>query len=292
MKTARSISISKAFGVSFCSKRAIEIAGVTLTPDEDNALVEFYLSHAFPVTTSYRTGIHPQVVANSYHSLKHKVFNLAHLMKSYGNPVDRILGTIVAVEFPPTPAGGWKVQADRAAAPGIRAVAVMHKAAEGVREILYMWDRNEVPMGGDEWTVSMENHHEIAGCGFLVRGSKGVGEFEEGTPDDLRALGFTYVPLGSAPEKLLDCLNNEDDDKKDGSNSTRIKRDFLKQETLLLIGGLNGTIRYQGTGLTPIGAEDEARVSRMLASEGVIDAAAIVQPLHELVERVKNVTGG
>ena len=86
--------------VSLCAERAIEIGGQVLQPDASTAYVEFFLSHAFPVTTVDRTGLHPQVVANSYRTMLHKVFDLNHLMKSYDpahNLRDRVLGTVVAV---------------------------------------------------------------------------------------------------------------------------------------------------------------------------------------------------
>ena len=135
MKTRRSIIQQAARGVQLAGKNSIMIDGQTFTPDPDTAYVEFHLAHAFPVTTKYRTGIHPQVVANSHRTMVNKVFNLAHIMRKYdkkNNPQDRMLGTVIAVEFPETPEGGWTVQGSRDKAPGIRAVAVMHKAAQWV----------------------------------------------------------------------------------------------------------------------------------------------------------------
>ena len=105
----------------------ITIAGETFVPDAATAYVEFFLSHAFPVyldvaepgSEPYRTTIHPATVANSYRSLRGKVLNFAHIMRSYDperNVRDRIFGTVMAVELSgpdgpiTTPAGGWKVQ--------------------------------------------------------------------------------------------------------------------------------------------------------------------------------------
>ena len=313
--------------VSFCSvgtpAQSITIAGMTLVPNEDTAYVEFYMSHAFPVQTKYRTGIHPAVVFNSYQTLNHKVFNLAHLMRKY-NPKnilrDRILGTVVAVEFPAPPdgvvcacgeefnrseqpeAGGrslagsvkcpqcgclynpprWTVGAET---PGIRAVAAMHKAAESVIDILTSWFTGQEPVGGP-WSVSMENSFKDEDGGFLVKGVQGCAEWVAATPADLLALGYTYVPALEAPDALIDCLNTDADDARDGHVSRRIVRDFRGQEVIFLLGGLNGQIRYRGVGLTPgNGArETEARVSTMLASAEMVDVREALSPLLELGE--------
>ena len=315
--------------VSFCSAatemQSIEIAGQVLVPNEDTAYVEFYMSHAFPVETLYRTGIHPQVVANSHATLMHKVFNLAHIMRKYNpkqNSRDRILGTVVAVEFPKPPggitctcgcqfdywqqpeAGGRSMAGDRkcpecaylfrppvwsviSPPPGIRAAAAMHKAAESVLEILTSWFTGQNPVGG-EWTVSMENSFIAEEGGFLVRGQLGVESFAAATPADLKALGYTYVPAISAPEKLLECMNNEADDARDGIKSSRIVRDFQKQAVIFLLGGLDGQIRYRGVGLTPANGarEGEARVSTMLASAPMVDVQEALNPLGNLLKTV------
>ena len=167
----------------------ITIAGETFVPDAATAYVEFFLSHAFPVyldvaepgSEPYRTTIHPQTVANSYRTLRGKVLNFAHIMRSYDperNVRDRIFGTVMAVELSgpdgplTTPEGGWKVQGDPSQAPGIRAVAALHKNAEGVMTMIDTWQQGRTPFGGTEWTVSMENEATISDGGFLcARGS-------------------------------------------------------------------------------------------------------------------------
>jgi hypothetical protein len=281
----RSFSSEVTAAVQFGGAQPFEINDPMLgrqvfRPDQSTAYVQFQLSHAFPVVTKDKTGIHPQVVANSYQSLRNKVFNLAHIMRAY-NPEqfarDRILGMIVAVEFPEAPAGGWAVNYEKENAPGIKAVAAIIKAAEGVADILETFERGTTPWGG-QWAVSMENYHTLERCGFLIAGSEGCEDFSAQTPTDLAERGHTYVPAGQAPLELLQCLNNDEDDATDGDNSTRIKRQFNGQDTLFLIGGLTDTIHYSGTGLTPFPKEEEAHVAAMMASQKLHDLSGIIIP--------------
>src|ERR1035441_2733923 len=184
-------TMGRARGVQLCSasepgEAGITIAGETFVPDAATAYVEFFLSHAFPVyldvaepgSEPYRTTIHPQTVANSYRTLRGKVLNFAHIMRSYDperNVRDRMFGTVMAVELSgpdgplTTPEGGWKVQGDPLQAPGIRAVAALHKNAEGVLKVIETWQQGKTPFGGTEWTVSMENEATISDGGFLLR---------------------------------------------------------------------------------------------------------------------------
>ena len=309
--------IERTARVALCGEQAIEIGGQVLRADKSSAYVEFFLSHGFPVTTIDGTGIHPQVVANSYRTMLHKVFDLNHLMKGYdpeNNPRDRILGTIVGVEFPAyapgasafaeatadrtadrpsTPEGGWKVQGERSAAPGIRAVAVMHKQAELVPQLLAQH------ADGKPWTVSMEQEYFVGNSGFLVahethesptssRSERdyGAASWEEGeawavkTPEDLRELGWVYVPATLAPMELLDCFDPE---------KSKITKPYLGRETIILFGGLDGTVRYYGVGMTPAGREKEAAIGQVLASQtglmegipGLVEVSAIVELLRK-----------
>jgi hypothetical protein len=259
-------------GLKLCSgDRAIEIDGKTLRPDRATALVEFYLSHAFPVTTCDGTGLHPQVVANSYESMLYKVFDLNHLMKKYdpGIKQDQILGTVIAVEFGARSAEcgfrdeKWEVQPDKAKAPGIRAVACMHRNAEWVDRVL-----EKHFTGAIDWTVSMEQDYSLDNSGFVVRSAeRGVRsgelkEWEEKTPGDLKALGWTYVPAGEAPDELFACFDQE---------KSKITRKFKGSETVMLFGGLDGRVEYCGVGLTPAGKEKEAMVARMMAGRKYIE---------------------
>jgi hypothetical protein len=267
-------ALGRARGVQLCSAagKSIAIDGQVFTPDKFTAYVEFYLSHAFPVyldvpergETPDKTTIHPQTIANSYRSLRGKCLNLAHLMV-FNNPdevvADKILGTVMAVEFPPTPEGGWKVQGEPALAPGIRAVAALHKNAVGVPQVIDTWAKGKTPFSQTQWTVSMENEAFIDQGGFLVKGSGvlDLGSWEEVTPEDFKALGWIYVPYGEAPVELKGCL-------KTGEEGFGMKADYAGCNTLFLNGGLNGEIFYYGVALTPVGKESHARVARINAS--------------------------
>ncbi len=283
--------------VQFCAdplRPALEIDGQKLVADAGTAFVEFHLCHAFPVVNNYRTAIHPQVLSNSYQSLRWKCFNLAHMMRAHSvdNPRDRILGFVAGVEFPGkkdehrtsntehrTSKKPWTIDYSRGDAPGMRAVAGMFKYAEGVPEILRTYASGTTPWG-DEWTVSIENISTLVNSGFLVKGTVGVApEDVADTPADLAALGYAYVPCLTAPLELLRCLNDAADDARDGMESRRVCRRFAGQETLLLLGGLDGEVFFNGVGLTPGGAQEaEARVSQMLAGERFIQVGADLLP--------------
>lgn len=247
---------------SLNEERSIEIGMFrgenALRPDRYTSWVEFALAHAFPVVTTDGLALHPQVIANSFKGLFAKVFNLGHVIRAYNpeeNARDRIVGSIFAAEFPPTPIGGWKVQAKRSAAPGIRAVACMHKQAEGVDKIL-----GQHKSGRRRWTVSRENDYFLEDSGFLIKAGE-MASYEsvtrketDRTPKDIAELGLRYVACVDAPEDLLDTY-----DAKNG----KMRR---KDGPVLLVGGLNGYIHFKGTGLTPLGKEAEAEIQQMLAS--------------------------
>ena len=121
-----STRIDSPVGVSLCAA-AIDIAGVSLAPDDTKAYLEFTIAHTWPAVTAYGTALHPGTVANSYSSLLHQVLNKGHLMRAYDQskerneiPRDHILGMVVGVEYPQAPVGGWRIGG---AAAHIRAVA-------------------------------------------------------------------------------------------------------------------------------------------------------------------------
>jgi len=252
-------------GVSLCAN-AIDIAGQRLMPDPSKAYAEFSIAHAWPVVTAWGTAMHPGTVANSWPSMLHQVFNLAHLMKSYDTskekneiPRDHILGSIVAVEYPATPAGGWRLS-NHTAAPGIRAAAVIHKHAERVPKIL-----GEHLGGRHKWTVSMEVDYSLLQSGFVI-GQRAEAKkaqaalLAETTPEEFAALGLGYVGMEQAPESLLDTYDFE---------ARKLRRNVTWEglPVTMLKGGVNGRVHFRGVGLVRYGAEREAQIAQILATD-------------------------
>jgi hypothetical protein len=253
-------------GVSLCAN-AIDIAGMKLVPDESKAYAEFTISHAWPVVTAYGTALHPGTVANSWRSLVHQVFNEGHKMRAYDQSRERdqigrdfILGTVVAVEYPGTPLGGWRLAPERGSAPGIRAAAVIHKHAEHVPKIL-----GEHLGGRHKWTVSMEVNYSILSSGFVVlqreRASKLAAELLDAfTPDEFTHQGLGYVAMEQAPEELLGTYDFD-------QKRMRPNASWQGLPVVLLKGGVSGQVHYQGVGLVRYGAEREAQVQQILATD-------------------------
>jgi hypothetical protein len=253
-------------GVSLCAN-AIDIMGMNLIPDDSRAYADFSIAHSFPVVTAYGTALHPGTVANSWPSMLHQVFNLAHLMKAYDTskdkneiPRDFILGSIVGVEFPSAPAGGWRLSGEKAKTPAIRAAAVIHKNAERVPKIL-----GEHLGGRHKWTVSMEVDYSILGSGFIV-GQRDAAKKKQAdlmaayTPDEFTNLGLGYVAMDQAPEELLDTYDFD----------RRMMKRSAAWDGLpvtLLKGGVNGQVHFRGVGLVRYGAEREAQIAQLLATD-------------------------
>jgi hypothetical protein len=151
----------------------------------------------------------------------------------------------------------------------------MHKQAELVPQLLKQHAE------GREWTVSMEQEFYVNNSGFLIRaeghgpGSDGEQEWEEGTPADIRELGWTYVPATAAPLALLECFDPE---------AAKITKKYDGRETLILFGGLDGTVRYYGVGMTPKGREKEAAIGQVLASDAPGEPAPKAREIWDLLK--------
>lgn len=244
---------------------AIEVGGRQLVPDDTKAYCEFRFGYGFPVTTAYGTNLHPGTLANSWPSLVHQVFNLGHKMRAYDRtkerneiPRDYILGLVVEAEFPKTPAGGWRVVNDKAQTPSVRAAAAIIKNAEKVPAVL-----GEHLGGRHKWTVSMEIDYHLLASGFVVgqrdkAKKKAAALMKETTPEEFDSLGYGYVPVEQAPEELLACYSFE---------KRRIVSEWDGLPVTLLKGGINGQIHFMGVGLVRYGAEREAEVQQILASD-------------------------
>jgi hypothetical protein len=252
-------------GISLCSN-AIDIAGQRLMPDTSKAYAEFGIAHAYPVVTAWGTAMHPGTVANSAASMLHQVFNLAHLMRAYDHseekkeiPRDYILGSIVAVEYPKTPPGGWRLSND-SPAPGIRAAAVIHKHAERVPKIL-----GEHLGGRHKWTVSMEVDYSLLDSGFVIGQRADAKKAQESlmadtTPEEFSKLGLGYVGMQQAPEDLLNTYDFE-------ANKLQRNATWGGLPVTLLKGGVNGQVHFRGVGLVRYGAEREAQIAQILATD-------------------------
>ena len=264
--------------MEFCGDQGIEINGQRLVPDESKGYVEFQISHGLNITagpggptiagvTAYRTAMHPQTVLNSHGSMLHQVFNLGHLMRRYDPEKisrDHIIGSIVAVEHPPGP---WTVTGQqstlrngaKAATPQIRAVAVIHKTAQDVPKLLA-----EHLGAKHQWTVSHEVRYIPDESGFLVGNRANAKKSQEEmlanlTPEEFSAApGFGYVPFEQAPDDLKQCYNEK---------KTCVDKDWNGLPVVLLKGGMNGNVHFQGVGAVRYGAEREAAIQSMLAGD-------------------------
>ena len=249
---------------------AIDIAGVSLAPDDTKAYLEFTIAHTWPAVTVYGTALHPGTVANSYSSMLHQVLNKGHLMKAYDVskdrneiPRDHILGSIVAVEYPPAPLGGWRIGG---AAPHIRAAAVVHKAAEGVPKIL-----GEHLAGRHRWTVSMEVDYHVLESGFVIgqRAEATAGQerlLAETSGAEFGSQGLGYVGMEAAPEELLGLYDME-------RKQLRPAARWGRLPVVLLKGGVNGQVHFRGVGLVRYGAEREAEIGQVLAQDEEMEKA-------------------
>jgi len=220
----------------------LEFHGRKWKPDDFTAYIAFHLSHSLPSVTSYGTALHPGTIARSWETMRHKVFNLGHLMKAYDPEHitrDRILGTLVDVEWtgPAADTAEWPIPAKANQAPGLRCVAALHKLAEGADRIIGAQQGGRV-----QWQVSMEVRHRLEESAFAFSG-----------PD-----GWTFVPWTEANDELRACYNRK---------RLAIDRDFEGRRPVLLMGGVNGRVQYAGVALVPRGAEPTNGVETLFAAD-------------------------
>jgi len=264
--------------IAIC-EQAITIGGQKFTPDQSKAYLDCSLSHSFPVVTFYGDCVHPQTVANSYDTLLHQVVNYGHLMRVYDPETiykDRILGSVVAVEFPKAPITGWSVPASVAEAPGIRAVASLFKMADGADRIIGKHQAGRRP-----YAVSMEIKYQTDASGFAV----------QATPGNL-CPGWDYIPLSAAASELLATR----DFKKGRMTQRRADGGYVgrwqNRDVVYVMGGVNGFNHYNGFAMVERGAEPTARIEQMLASleaEGEINPAVIEQ-IEAVLQNLSNLS--
>lgn len=253
----------------------LEMGGQRFEPDDTKAYVECRISHSFPSVLFYGSALHPQVIQNSYRSMLHQKVDLMHLVKVYDKEKisrDRIVGSVVAVEFP-VRGSAWTLPRSVEEAPCIRAVMAIYKQAEGVDRLL-----GQHQSGRQRWTVSQELMHERKDGVFLVKGK--VGSFTS-TPPEFAALGYEVIDWESAPDSLRAVLPNRAGAKVKPWNDGTKTRDVI-----FLLGGLNGEVTYEGIGLVQEGAEPSAEISRVLASASA-EGEEIDGEVRELIDAAR-----
>lgn len=260
----------------------------TFVPDDTKGYFQFQMAHGFPMgRTAYGTALHPGVTGNSWQSLKHQNLNYEHNIRAYhqgeknNNIEDRILGTVVAVNYPPTPTGGWKVPPAQSlganaislnsATPAITGVAQFAKLATAMGKVV-----GEHQTGRHKYTVSMEVRYNLNKSGFAVAMKPG-GKAHSGTPDDLARAGFEYWPFTEASEELMGTFSQ---------SKNRITKDFRGRQASMLMGGLpdGGTVHFCGVGLVKFGAEPPAAITQMAAS-GLPGLADTCSEIPDLLRR-------
>lgn len=268
-------------GLTFCTdpndeKNIVELNGQKFTPDGTKGYLKFKLSHSFPVVTSYKQGIHPNVINRSYKTMLHQNLNSEHQLVAYDPQTigtDKILGAIVAVDFPSMPNGGWTINKDPANAPGITAVATFAKLARGADRIV---GRH---LGGrHKYAVSMEVQYPYKECAFAIEIPAGKEPLfgKSGTPGDMLAAGWEYIPWVDSPDALLETFSIK---------KRAVTKPYKNRNVVQMIGGLDHSVHYTGVGVVLAGAEREAEILHMAASQKPSDTLAPLFSLAGLIAR-------
>lgn len=269
--------------VELCSG-ALTLGGETFEPDAATAYMEFHNVHGMEVAydgkrvkatgvTAYGVGTHPAVVKRSYRSMRHKVVNRGHVMKSYykdgqksptgeATDHDRILGFVAGVELAGADGKPYHGNGQLGApgtGPHIRGVMGIHKNADGVPKIL-----GEHLGGRHIWTVSAETEYSLLESGFIVFNASDARSaakkiLDAKTPSDLSAHNAAYVPLVDAPEDMFALYSSE--------KRTMLAADWNGLPIALLKGGLDGEVFFSGQGVVRYGAESEAHIQRVMACD-------------------------
>ncbi|HXJ55266.1 MAG TPA: hypothetical protein VNU68_01260 [Verrucomicrobiae bacterium] len=251
------------------SGQAVELGGQTFTPDETKGYFKFCFSHAFPVVTAYGQGLHPNVVAISYNSLLHQPVNFEHQMVAYDKDKiahDKVLGSVVAVEFPRTPGGRWTVSADKQSAPAITGVASFAKLARSMDRVV-----GKHQTGRHNYSVSMEVQYAYADSMFAVELKPGA-KANRGTPDDMARAGWEVIPMTEADDELLATFS---------VRKKRIVSDYRGARVYQLMGGLDKPVHYAGMGVVHYPAEQEAQILQMAASRTPL-LTGVLDPLRKI----------
>lgn len=263
--------------VQFAGDNAIEFGGVSFEPDQAKGFFQFAISHAFPSLLVYGTGLVAPVIARSYKSLLHQNVNYEHQLAQYydapgepNNVDDRIIGSIVAVSFPPPDAGGYLFVYPTTQTPAITGVASFFKRTKGMKKIV-----GEHLTGRHSYTVSMEVEYPFGEAGFAIAMKNGkpavTAEF---TPKQMLDSGWEYVPFKSAPDDLKATFSRK---------KNRIVSQYRGRQTGYLMGGLDQEVLYAGLAVVKWGAEPPAKITRVTASS---DIAAPFANFAELLSSI------
>lgn len=254
--------------LSLC-EQGLEVGGQRFEPDATKAYCEIKLSHSWPVRTYYGEALHPATVSKSFRSLLHQPVNRDHQMRVHDPERiirDRIVGTVVAVEFPPAPPTGWRLPASEAEAPGIRAAVSLFKQAEWVDKFLGQHQSGRLP-----FTVSMEVLYVNADSGFMVESDPGT-----------IAPGWDYISFNDAPPELLATRDWKRNRMTARAVDGRYAGRWGNREVYWLMGGIGGPVHYNGVGVVEYGAEPTARIGRVLAAVSDEEAEAAAAAFESL----------
>lgn len=253
--------------VEFCEGTSLILGDQTFEADATKAYMRLKIAHAYTKgnrsVTAYGTAIHPGTLGNSYRSMLHQNLNYGHKIRSYDTsperreiPRDYSLGSIVGVDYPTPPTLGWTIAVE--SDPHIDVVGVVHKQLEKVKEVF-----GEHLSGKHKWTGSIEMDYSFLQSGFMVgqtdKAKKKQTELmAEHTPADFQSMGLGYVPVENAPDSLLDSYS---------FNTRRVTKAWEGLPVVLLKGGINGKTHFKGIGVVRHGAEREAEIQQILASD-------------------------
>lgn len=248
----------------------IEIAGQKLIPDDTKGYLLCRLAFGFPVVNEFGQAFHPQVIANSYTTMLHQNVNLEHTMVAYDpekNRQDKVVGSVVAVDFPRNPLGGWKIDPDPAKAPFITAAASFTKLARGMDTII-----GKHLSGKHTYSVSLEAAFPFSETAFAVQLKDGQ-KPKFNTPADMLAAGWEYVPVMEAPDELLLTYSVK---------KKRIISDFNNRKVVQMVGGLNNAVHFAGFAIVAYQAEQPAEILQMAASQTDETVTKVLDPLRKL----------
>jgi hypothetical protein len=254
--------------LSLCGDDGIEFKGQRFVPDPTKGYFSFSFSHAFPNSTVRGEGIHPNVIARSFQSLLNQNVNIEHQIAEYHKGEkdvrDRVIGSVVAVDFPGGQDARWQINPDPAKAPGITGVGVIYKQTQGTARIF-----GEHQVGRKKFTVSMEVLWPRDEAGYAVELNGGAPLYAF-SPSDFIAAGWEYVPEEKAPAELQAAWSE-----KRGMIVSR----YQSRKVVLMMGGLAGQVHYAGVGVVSFGAERAAKITRLVASGE--------HPLGKLADEIK-----